>query len=92
MARVYVEDMKDNRKMAHTPEPWTIQPGRYTYGADMTKWDVSEKDARLAAAAPELLGALKQAVYALSNGSKEDRLIAQQRGYEVIAKAEGKEG
>lgn len=79
----------------HTPAPWiakkSIHGGQYKYvqiGADeaYTTLEVLPEDARLIAAAPELLDALKRAAEYAPNE------VEYQHALKVIAKAEGKHG
>jgi hypothetical protein len=87
----------------HTPGPWTIEESNVGYGpcyyieggdgsyvihGEGTAWSESDKaNARLIAAAPELLEALKVAADAL--GSEEGMAAAYRLAREAIAKAEG---
>lgn len=88
------------RGMKHTPGPWVAHPfGDNCYeilAGDTTVCDVPdspwnpdrvEHDARLIAAAPELLAALKRLVEYCDNHSDYDAIGEADR---VIAKAEGR--
>lgn len=92
----------------HTPGPWTLHEGNTAVnGADghlvascgflpyRNKWD-SEDNARLIAAAPELLGTLECAtaclestLKVLTGGAKEMIEMQIAQGHEAIAKARG---
>jgi hypothetical protein len=86
--------------MKHTPGPWKVLPG--VIGGERCVWlpnteipvaiRASEADARLIAASPEMLGALKYAAEVLRNTGLEGRdeeNAALERIDAVIAKAEG---
>jgi hypothetical protein len=82
-----------------TPGPWTAEQIGDTGGENpVDVWEinngytriaeyVSDKDARLIAAAPELLEALK---FLLEQAGLDRQKEAENKAYAVIAKAEGK--
>ena len=81
---------------AHTPGPWTIDMDGIERGAEVCAGDdqsvanCSKEDARLIAAAPELLEALQELREAELFDDDDPRLIfARQKTDAVIAKATG---
>lgn len=78
----------------HTPGPWKVNPARngldaYVLDSKGESVALTEMpDAYLIAAAPELLGALREAASILG---LHGQYVAQVRARAVIAKAEGKE-
>ena len=77
----------------HTPGPWRIGDARHTIfeaiGVGMVAQKIKPENARLIAAAPELLDGLTLAVDFLSNMGLNDRDLSNLRS--IIAKAEGGE-
>lgn len=83
-------------KAQHTPGPWTLDPGANGWslinnGQDVTAepFDCSEADARLIAAAPEMLAALRRFLTAEREQSEGIRSQAAAMARVAIAQAEG---
>ncbi len=82
------EDMPVHKHMEHTPGPWTVAQNGFWYGVNLTvdqDTDVRDANARLIAAAPDLLEACKVALLAFSPNHAPDHHHQIQR---AIAKAQ----
>lgn len=91
----------------HSPGPWRIEPDAYSGGAAWIKdaagyavveahrceqpLDISPDDARLIAAAPELLDALKMAMELAWQARGGDSTAAMSEAYALIRRIEGEE-
>lgn len=91
---------------AHTPGPWEVRltagsdehrqwvDGIYSGDelvVDNDHWHLRNADARLIAAAPEMLDALRQFVYSMEHDDKAEIQNALHSACEAITKAEGRE-
>lgn len=83
---------------AHTPGPWSAAEGGHVYAPDLTLVAVAqhgrqkEANARLVAAAPELLEALIACAERLALHMKHtEDLIAHMQAHKAIAKATGEQ-
>jgi hypothetical protein len=93
---------QEQTAMKHTPGPWMVEGGGFVggpvgYGRICQFWNKFEEDfrnadanARLIAAAPELLRVLKAALYQTGCDGDLCGYVWHEEAREIIAKAEGK--